>query len=236
MNFSETTFVMEESRAADGAPQRARVRIFTPHEELPFAGHPTLGTAWVIGGGAGPVRLELGVGAVDVAFEDGVAWMIPPAGRHGDALAPTAAAAFLGIDSADLDEGLGAAPIECGIPYMLIGVRDLATLGRIRVDAAGHGGSGGHRPPFVVCRGGYSGDADFAARMLFFDGVGTREDPATGSANAAFAHYLAARGERGRFVVEQGFAIGRPSRIYLDIGAAVRVGGKVQPVLDGTLL
>ena len=89
---------------------------------------------------------------------------------------------------------------------------------------------------FAVCRGGYSADADFAARMLFFDGVGMREDPATGAANAAFAHYLHTRGSHGSLIVEQGFEIRRPSRIYLRIGdAAIAVGGKVQPVAEGHL-
>jgi trans-2,3-dihydro-3-hydroxyanthranilate isomerase len=87
-----------------------------------------------------------------------------------------------------------------------------------------------------VCRSGYSPDADFAARMMFFDGVGMREDPATGSANAAFASYLRDRGVSGRRIVEQGFEIRRPSRIYLAVGESLAVGGRVQPVAEGRLL
>ena len=72
MNFSETTFVTSE------ADERANVRIFTPAWELPFAGHPTLGTAWVLSGGVGEYTLDLEAGAVPVEFTDGVGWMTPP--------------------------------------------------------------------------------------------------------------------------------------------------------------
>ena len=71
---------------------------------------------------------------------------------------------------------------------------------------------------------------------MFFDANGWREDPATGSANTAFAAYLRALQYDGAFVVEQGYEINRPSRLYLDIGAHIRVGGKVRPVMSGRLL
>jgi trans-2,3-dihydro-3-hydroxyanthranilate isomerase len=72
--------------------------------------------------------------------------------------------------------------------------------------------------------------------MHFFDGIGMREDPATGSANSAFAAYLRELGSLGDFVVEQGFEIGRPSRLYLGIGATLRVGGRVQLIVEGQLV
>jgi predicted PhzF superfamily epimerase YddE/YHI9 len=71
--------------------------------------------------------------------------------------------------------------------------------------------------------------------MLFFDGSTIREDPATGSANSAFAAYLRSLGRAGDITVEQGFEIGRPSRIYLDVGARLRVGGRVQAFASGRL-
>ncbi|MCZ6710218.1 MAG: PhzF family phenazine biosynthesis isomerase, partial [Gammaproteobacteria bacterium] len=73
MNFSETTFVVSQT------DERARVRIFTPETELPFAGHPTLGTAWVLTGGEGAYILDLDVGPVAVRFADGLGWISPPA-------------------------------------------------------------------------------------------------------------------------------------------------------------
>jgi trans-2,3-dihydro-3-hydroxyanthranilate isomerase len=229
MNFSETTFVLAR------APQRALVRIFTPNEELPFAGHPTLGTAWVLTGGHGTITLALPAGDVAVRFDDRLGWLTPPQAIAGAALEPARAAALLGLTEADLDPSLDPQLITCGPTFPIIGVASLETLRRIRVDLKVWQTLGIPGFPFAVCRGGYSPDAQFAARMMFFDGVGMREDPATGSANAAFASYLRAREVTGRQIVEQGFEIRRPSRIYLDIDSSLAVGGKVQMVAEGQL-
>jgi len=230
MNFSETTFVTAQ------AAGRATVRIFTPNEELPFAGHPTLGTAWVLARGErARVVLALPVGDVPVDFDDGLAWLTPPPAIAGAALEPAAAAALLGLERADLDPDLEPQLVTCGPTFPIIGVQDLAALRRIRVDREVQQNLGVPGFPFAVCRGGYSADADFAARMMFFDGVGMREDPATGSANAAFASYLHSRGIGGRCIVEQGFEIRRPSRIYLSVGTQPAVGGRVQMVAEGSL-
>jgi trans-2,3-dihydro-3-hydroxyanthranilate isomerase len=236
MNFSETTFVVAES---DG---RATVRIFTPGEELPFAGHPTLGTAWVLAAGRNEYVLDLPVGQVPVAFRDGLAWLTPPAAEFGAEILPEIVAELIGVEEEDLDLSITPRTVRCGPWFHIAAVRDVAVLKRIQVDMDVRAGLGVGGFPFVVCRSGYSKDADYAARMLFYDGVSMREDPATGSANAAFAQYLHRLGERGRFVVEQGFEIRRPSRIYLDVandgagGMPVTVGGRVQPVVEGRLV
>jgi trans-2,3-dihydro-3-hydroxyanthranilate isomerase len=229
MNFSETTFVTDRR---DGS---ARVRIFTPGEELPFAGHPTLGTAWVLCGGAGAITLELAAGDVPVRFTDGLGWLTPPPATAGEALAAERAAALLGIDAKDLDASLDPQIVQCGPTFPIIGVASLAVLKRVNVALAVQRELGIPGFPFAVCRGGYSTDADFAARLQFFDGTGMREDPATGSANAAFAYYLRARAITGAKIVEQGFEIHRPSRIHLNIGETVAVGGRVQLVAEGRL-
>lgn len=230
MNFSETTFVVSQ------ADKRAGVRIFTPGEELPFAGHPTLGTAWVLCSGRGDVTLALAAGDVPVRFEDGVGWLTPPPATEGEAVTPARAAALLGLDEDDLDPELDPQVVQCGPVFAIVGVASLAALKRVRVDLAVQRELGIPGFPFAVCRGGYSADADYAARMQFFDGTGIREDPATGSANAAFAAYLRRRGVSGARIVEQGFEIGRPSRIRLDIGERLAVGGRVQPVAEGRLI
>lgn len=231
MNFSETTFVT--SRAGDG---RADVRIFTPGEELPFAGHPTLGTAWVLTGGRGSIALALAAGDVPVRFDDGIGWLTPPPAELRDAVPPADAARLIGLGPDDLDAGHDPQIVACGPVFPIIGVRDLDALKRIRVERHVQQSLGIPGFPFVFCRGGYSADADFAARLQFFDGTGMREDPATGSANAAFAAYLRERGARGARIVEQGFEIRRPSRIHLDIGDTLGVGGRVQPVAEGRLI
>jgi trans-2,3-dihydro-3-hydroxyanthranilate isomerase len=229
MNFSETTFVGERGQS------RAAVRIFTPGEELPFAGHPTLGTAWVLTGGRGSITLALAGGDVPVRFADGIGWLTPPPAEEGDAIAPDHAAALLGLEASLLDPAFDPRVVRCGPVFPIIGVASLAALKRVKVDLEVQRALGIPGFPFAFCRGGYSADADFAARLQFFDGQGMREDPATGSANAAFAHYLRARGESGARIVEQGFEIRRPSRIHLEIGTTLAVGGRVQPVAEGKL-
>lgn len=226
-NFSETTFVCARS---DG---RARVRIFTPGEELPFAGHPTLGTAWVLTGGTDAITLELDAGDVPVEFDAGVAWMVPPPARFDELIQPLEAATAIGVMPEDIDNAFPPIFARCGPMFRLIAVRDSNVLEHARMSIPANKSVDG--AVFVYCRGGHSNDADFAARMFFFDGSAVREDPATGSANTAFAAYLRKLGYGGRIVVEQGFEMGRPSRIYADVETTLRVGGRVQPFGRGAL-
>ena len=119
--------------------------------------------------------------------------------------------------------------------FVLIGVRTLDALRRIAVDPTVYEdvAAGGWLAVYAFAEEPYNAGASFAARMLIpFNGP--REDPATGSANTAFAAYLRCIGLGGRVVVEQGFEIDRPSRLYLDVADPIRVGGKVHPVLSGT--
>jgi len=231
MNFSETTFVVEER------PGEARVRIFTPVRELPFAGHPTLGTAWVLGRDRGAFTLDLAAGRVPVTFEaDGIAWMEPPPVDLGDPLDPPRAAALLGLAESDLDPRYPSRFATVGPWFVLIGLRTLAALRRIAVEPSVYEdvAEGGWLAVFAFAEEPYHSDANFAARMLIpFNGI--REDAATGSANTAFAAHLRSLGAGGRFIVEQGFEIDRPARLYLEVADPIRVGGKVQPVLTGTL-
>lgn len=233
MNLSETTFVLAEDE------DQADVRIFTPAQELPFAGHPTLGTAWVLAldRGRDEYTLHLPAGAVAVRIEaDGIAWMGTPDTEPGPLLDADDAAALVGVAAAELGDRIPCRLARIGGPgFAFVGVRTRETLGRVQVDAEVHARI---QPPgeflgvFVFAPGG-SDAADFSTRM-FFDAGGWREDPATGSANAAFASLLRAAGTAGKVVVDQGVHMGRPSRLYLDIGERIHVGGKVQRVLHGT--
>ena len=227
-NFSETTFVIEEF------PDEARVRIFTPTRELPFAGHPTLGTAWVLGRDRDSYTLDLPAGRVRVTFEaGGIAWMRPPPVEPGDVLSAQSAAALLGLAPADIDDRYPCRFATIGPWFVLIGVNGLDALRRaaVRTDVYDELAGEGVLGVFVFAGEAYSEDAQFAARMFHHRGL--REDPATGSANTAFAAHLHSLGVRGGIVVEQGFEIGRPSRLYLDVADPIRVGGKVRPVLTG---
>ncbi len=232
-NFSETTFVTaRDDRGAD-------VRIFTPSHELPFAGHPTLGTAFVLAGreGAKEITLRLAAGPVTVRFEQELAWMTPPSVTFGDGLSAEQTAALLSLPQGFLDPAFPITFAQVGPRFLLVGLKDLDALKYMRVDAERFAEATAAEPfsVFAFTRDAYTGDADFAARM-FFDVGGLREDPATGSANTAFAAYLQGLwGGEHELVVDQGVEMNRPSRLYLRMNRDIQVGGKVQPVFEGRL-
>ena len=236
MNFSETTFVTAERNG------EADVRIFTPAQELPFAGHPTLGTAWVLGRERGDYTLCLEAGRVPVRFgDDGIAWLTAPAVEPGAVLDLDDAAALVGARTKDLSTFIPPIPPRLasvgGLGFAFIGLRDREALREACIDSRAHARTIiAHEAVgvFLYCPDTPDADYDFRARM-FFQADGWREDPATGSANAVFAGLLRSAGRTGRVIVEQGVEMGRPSRLYLDIGEAIRVGGRVQPVMTGTL-
>ncbi len=231
MNFSETTFV---TREGDG---EADVRIFTPAQELPFAGHPTVGTAWVLAEGAGTYTLKLPAGAVPVVFDAGIGWMTPPPvvlGEHFDA---ARAAELIGLGEGDLDPAHPVRFAEVGPRFILIGLKNLAALKAARLNGDLHARYLAEglsvQCVFVFTSEAYSADADYASRMFFNTG-GIREDPATGSANTAFAAYLRdLKGAPFRAVVDQGVEMLRPSRLYLAVDDTLRVGGRTQLVSTG---
>jgi trans-2,3-dihydro-3-hydroxyanthranilate isomerase len=235
MNFSETTFVTARS------DDSAEVRIFTPGRELPFAGHPTIGTAWTLGRDRGEFALELKAGRVAVRFDEdsGIAWMSPPPVILGDTIPAETAVRMVGLELADLNDTLPVQWVECGPRFVFIGLKSLAALRRARLDPDLHAqlmaGDDGVAAVFLFAPEAYSADADYAAR-LFFNANGIREDPATGSANSGFAVYLRHHlGAPIDVIVEQGFEIQRPSRLYLKADDTIEVGGKVQQVLVGEL-
>lgn len=235
MNFSETTFVLRE------ASDDAQVRIFTPTSELPFAGHPTLGTAWVLTGGQRSITLDFAGGRVPVDFIDGIAWMTPPPVVFKDPVPSGDAAALLGLTDSDLSPDFALTVAVVGPGFLLVPVKDLNTLktARFKLDKLHEMTQDGRLDPavngiFAFSSEPYDNHADFAARM-FFDAGDAREDPATGSANACFAAYLKAAGGNALIVVDQGVEMSRPSRLYLDLSEPLRVGGKVQPVLEGII-
>ena len=228
MNFSETTFVVDER------PEEAWVRIFTPSRELPFAGHPTPGTAWVPGRDRASCSLHLKAGRVHVTFEaDGIAWMTPRPVRAGDTMGVQSAAALPGLSPDDIDTRYPCVLATVGPSPVLIGVKGLDVLQRagVRPDAYDDVAGSDEIGVSAFTEGAYDANAHFAARMFHHRGL--RKDPATGSANTALAAHIRSLGMRGSIVVGQGFEIGRPSRIYLDVAETIRVGGKVRPVMTG---
>jgi trans-2,3-dihydro-3-hydroxyanthranilate isomerase len=250
-NFSETTFV---TPPADKR-HTARVRIFTPTRELPFAGHPTVGTAFVLaslsaGENLHQLVLEENVGPVPVRIERDSGRVVRCTftsvrlPEHLDAQVPSSQAM---ADMLQLCRNQIVAPAEvwsCGVPYLLVHVASSDALMRAQLDltpwqAALAGGVTQEVYPLTQLDPG-----TWQVRM-FAPGAGVAEDPATGSAAAALAGWLvrhtANQSSTRRWTILQGEAIGRPSRIELEAdirnGAvqAVRVGGASVMVSDGVL-
>jgi trans-2,3-dihydro-3-hydroxyanthranilate isomerase len=258
LNLSETVFVMW-----DAPPEGAdcRVRIFTPGMELPFAGHPTLGTAHLLAslgrlrteGGAARVVLGEGVGPVpvEVRMEDGrpvfamlSAARMPEVGPAPPA--PDVVARLLSLDEAELGGSLGTAFATSGVPWLFVSVRDRAALGRARLDRAAweRDLAGAWAPHLVVMTDDADEGGTLRARM-FAPAMNIVEDPATGAAVTALAALLARRdaAEEGtlRWIIDQGVEMGRPSRLFLeaDVHAgritAVRVGGGCVAISEGEM-
>jgi trans-2,3-dihydro-3-hydroxyanthranilate isomerase len=252
LNLSETVFVLPPE-----AGGTRRVRIFTPGGELPFAGHPTVGTAILlvalgeVPGGEGEVELVLeeGVGPVPVRVR--VRGGVPESARFTAARPPELApaleraelAAVLGLDVADLSDDWAPAVASAGVAFTVIPLRDVDALGRARLDRAAWERvlaptDASHVYTIVPAAPG----GTVRARM-FAPGMGIAEDPATGAAAAALGGYLAQGIDQGapRWTIEQGVEMGRPSRIELEAdveyanAVRVRVGGAAVRVSDGTM-
>jgi trans-2,3-dihydro-3-hydroxyanthranilate isomerase len=251
MNLSETTFVCPRDAATENE-RGVRVRIFTVQEELPFAGHPTLGTAFALRGesGAKQMTLDLKVGKVPIRFEEtagqaafGEMTQVDPVfGIQHDREA-VARATGLRVD--DFDPKLPIETVSTGVPFTVTPLKSLAVIQRLRVDpgrAAEYLEKTGGKFLYFVARETVDPEAGLHARMIFYNG----EDPATGSAagcTAAWmvAHEVAKSDER--VLIEQGIEMRRPSRIFVRASrhsahrdnriVNVRVGGSAIEVMRG---
>jgi len=249
LNLSETTFVLHDA-ARDGAFD---VRIFTPAGELPYAGHPTLGTAFVIreallGGSADELVLRLGVGLVRVRFApDGLVWLTTPRATFDKAPEPSLVAAVLGLPVDALDPRLPLEVATTGEHQLLVPLRDLAALRACRVDTAAYARASADGVPscvYAFTREARDSRNHLSVRM-FSPGAGVPEDPATGSAAGWLGAYLARHRVRGAgdfdVRLEQGHEIGRPSLLHVRVRGAgdaleISVGGRVIPAARGELL
>ena len=255
MNFSESTFIFPGTGSGD-----IRMRIFTPGEELPIAGHPTIGSTFalaserVIASGRNEFVFELGVGPTPVSLEwkNGqldFAWMTQPLPAFGSASNPRTFASALGVDESDMMGSAPAQSISCGVQFLFVPLLSRDAVDRVSLDRRAYVSAcqqaGINELPvfvFTPARHGSSGDETIYSRMLA-PGFGISEDPATGSASGPLGCFLVRHGllddNRARsFVSLQGVAMGRPSRIHISIDtdagsiSRVRVGGRA--VLVGT--
>ncbi len=250
MNYSETTFILSEQEQNSGYD----VRIFTPEIEVPFAGHPTLGTAYVIqqeiiGKPVETVNLNLKVGQIPVTFEgvgDGILWMKQNEPTFGDVVDTKAIAEVLGIVESKIDERFPIQNVSTGLPFVIVPLKGLEAVKRVKIARDKYFQWIENREAkaiFVFCPETYQPENNLNARM-FADYAGVSEDPATGSANGCLAGYLVKYRYFGNsqidIKVEQGYEIGRPSLLYLkaednDGQIDVSVGGKVVMVAKGEL-
>jgi trans-2,3-dihydro-3-hydroxyanthranilate isomerase len=244
MNLSETTFILPANGAAQ--PGSTRVRIFTVQEELPFAGHPTLGTAFVLRGGSGAkqIVLDLNVGKVPVAFEDregqpsfGEMTQIDP--KFGPTHDREAVAQACGLPLGAIDASLPVQTVSTGVGFTLVPLHSLEVSRNLHIDqqrVAEYLEKADGKFFYFVTRETVDAEARLHARMIFYNG----EDPATGSAAGCaaawmVAHSVAAPDER--VLIEQGIEMKRPSRIFVRAGRQdnrvvnVRVGGNVVEIM-----
>jgi len=250
MNLSETTFILPRDPKVE-RERGVRVRIFTVQEELPFAGHPTLGTAFLLRGstGAAEVRLDLNVGTVPVRFEEKSGQPVfgemtqaePKFSLTHDRETIVRAA---GLRDGDIDPSLPVQTVSTGLVFTVVPLRGLEVIRRLHVDFKSASEylerSGGGKFFYFVTRETVDPTARLHARMLFYNG----EDPATGSAAGCAAAWMVANRvaqSDERVLIEQGIEMQRPSRIFVRASLRdntvvnVRVGGNAVEVLRGEI-
>jgi trans-2,3-dihydro-3-hydroxyanthranilate isomerase len=253
MHFSETTFVMSDEMRDGGWD----VRIFTPEHEIPFAGHPTLGTAFVIRQEiirkpVEKVVLNLKVGQIPVAFkykgaEVDIMWMKQNRPAFGSTFEMEELSQMLNLNKADMDDRYPVQEVSTGTPFIMVPLKTLDGIKRAAIDKDRYFRlieSAQAKAILVFCPDTLS-EANHLTVRVFADYYGVPEDPATGSANGCLAGYLV----KHRYLdkdqidirVEQGHQIGRPSLLLLkarEKGKEIEVfvGGKVQMVARGEFI
>jgi trans-2,3-dihydro-3-hydroxyanthranilate isomerase len=249
MNLSETTFVT----AQDTVNRVFKVRIFTTGSELPFAGHPTLGTAYVIQqivlkAQVPELTLDLKAGKIPVRFnylngKPDVIWMKQLNPQFGHVYDPKEHAEVLGVKLEDIDTRYPIQDVSTGVWFTMVPIKTRGALVAIRASAklSDHSKNPNARTPFVFCTEPVDPMNQLKVRLI---GVG-HEDPATGSANGCLAGYLVKYrvlgSDRIDVRVEQGAEVNRPSILYLKAEKKgdeidVNVGGKVYFVARGELI
>jgi trans-2,3-dihydro-3-hydroxyanthranilate isomerase len=245
-NLSETTFILPREAPVE-RERGVRVRIFTTQEELPFAGHPTLGTAsWLYWNhpelcGAEQITLELGVGPIPVRFtpceptRHGVfATMRQNDPIFGEAKTDHAVlASIIGLKVEDFDSSLPIQMVTTGNPFCIVPLRSVEAASRLALprsaELRAYLDGVGAKFFYFITRTASGSHADWHARMQFYGG----EDPATGSAAGPAAAYLVRHGvvpSGATVIIEQGIEMERPSRIH---ASAKRSGGKIENVFVG---
>ncbi|MEI6613370.1 MAG: PhzF family phenazine biosynthesis protein [Chrysiogenales bacterium] len=246
INFSETSFIIQDEQRDGGFD----VRIFTPGEEVPFAGHPTLGTAHIIRneilkGKAEALTLNLKVGKIPVTFgRDSYIWMKQVEPEFGKLHPVEALAAILGLPVADIAIRFPIQEVSTGLPFFIVPLKTMAALKNAKINRDKYFAfikKSWAKGILVFCPEAHEAQNDISVRV-FVDCFGIPEDPATGSGNGCLAGYLVKHRYFGKDSInirsEQGYEIGRPSLLLLKAEQAgakinISVGGKAVIVAKG---
>ncbi len=250
MHFSETTFIMSDEKRDGGYD----VRIFTPEHEIPFAGHPTLGTAFIIqreiiGQSVERVVLNLRVGQIPVNLkykgkDVDYLWMKQINPTFGTTFDRQTLSQVLNIDPADIDDRYPIQEVSTGTPFFMVPLKTLSAVKRANINRDRFFSlieNTQAKAILIFCPETIRDDNDLTVRV-FADYYGVPEDPATGSANGCLAGYLVKHRYSGKdridIKVEQGHQISRPSLLFLKAEKkadeiSVLVGGRVQMVARG---
>jgi trans-2,3-dihydro-3-hydroxyanthranilate isomerase len=252
LHFSETAFILSDKKNNHGYD----VRIFTPKAEVPFAGHPTLGTAYIIkktiaDKNEKEVILNLKVGKITVTFENftnekQILWMKQIPARFGKTFQRNIIQNLLGIDETDIDEKYPVEEISTGLPFIIVPLRDLTAVKKVKINQNMllQTTKNNKVGVLVFSPQAYQKQNQLNVRV-FVDAFGIPEDPATGSANGCLAAYLSKYNYFGAkdidIRVEQGFEINRPSILRLKtkrIGKNIEiyVGGRVFLIAEGKFI
>ncbi len=258
INFAETTFIK-----AIKNDERCVVRIFTAEHEVPFAGHPSIGTSYIIAKFLlktfhNHLILELKIGDIPITIltpndlDNSVFFMRQTQPEFRNTFTHAEISTELGISLNDLDPSVPIQEITTGLPYIIIPLKNLAAMENLKLDVNGfiqflekrnkyrtNSPTGHSTSLFFFTKATYNAGNQYNTRMLLIENGRLSEDAATGSANGCFLAYLLKhQNARIKATVEQGFQMQRPSFIYLD-GAYtegsfdINVGGKTQLIAEG---
>ncbi len=253
MNYSETTFILSEEKRNGGYD----VRIFTPENELPFAGHPTLGTAFVIQQEiikepVEKVILNLKVGQIPVSFKYSgkqidIMWMRQINPIFGQTFDSESISGVISLDKKEIDDRFPIQDVSTGVPFIIVPLKTLDAVKQAKIDRNKYFElikDTQAKAILVFCPQVYNQGNDLNVRV-FADYYGVPEDPATGSANGCLAGYLVKHRYFGKdrieVRVEQGYEIGRPSLLFLRAEEKegkidVFVGGKIIMIARGEFI
>ncbi|WP_309732773.1 PhzF family phenazine biosynthesis protein [Chamaesiphon sp. OTE_75_metabat_556] len=253
INFSETTFIINSEQVNGGYD----TRIFTPTTELPFAGHPTLGTAYaiqqeIIKNAVKQINLNYQVGQIPVDLnylngEPDILWMHQQQPKFFEPLNTDTLAAVIGVDSSDIDLDYPIEPVSTGLPFIIVPLKTLAAASQAKLNLNLYHQAVAKLPAqaiLVFCPETVDASCQLHVRV-FTECFGIPEDPATGSANGCLAAYLAKHeyfgDSRIDIAVEQGVEMGRSSLLYLRAeytpdSCQVSIGGRVIHIASGEFI